>query len=356
MYESESAYVAFYRLSIAKLFKIILVVDNEDRLAGILTLSDFRFQHTGNGMLGDLEDGSVSTGEICNRHYTYLREEQDIYLYGRSLFAQSSIQTIPVIDQHGRPVRLFARWQAFFKEYLESNKLGYPFYAKCIHDAAWYAKGKGYDAISVIEFGVASGRGLIHCELFAMEVEKLTGIRIDVYGFDSAQGLLGSSDHRDMPHVFSEGEYAMNHGMLSGRLQKAKLVLGDICETAISFLKDYTPAPIGAMFIDVDMYTPTAAILEMLLESDEFFLPIVNMYFDDISADYQFQGEWLAVHEFNEKNEHIKISPNDPLINYNIAYPPETYWWASKLKQCLRFAHKNFPRGAERRKQLPLSL
>lgn len=48
---------------------------------------------------------------------------------------------------------------------------------------------EGMSAISVIEFGVAGGNGLLALQEFAVQVEKSTGVEIFVYGFDTAARL-----------------------------------------------------------------------------------------------------------------------------------------------------------------------
>ena len=39
-------------------------------------------------------------------------------------------------------------------------------------------------------------------------------------------------------------------------------------------------------------------------------MPRTCIYFDDISPKYEFQGEALAIKEFNKENEKFKISPD----------------------------------------------
>ncbi len=54
-----------------------------------------------------------------------------------------------------------------------------------ILNAAYLAKALGVGRISLIEFGVAGGNGLVSMELAADRIEKLLGVGIDVYGFDT---------------------------------------------------------------------------------------------------------------------------------------------------------------------------
>jgi hypothetical protein len=43
--------------------------------------------------------------------------------------------------------------------------------------------------VSVFEFGVAGGSGLVSLERVAELVEQKTGVGIDVYGFDTGEGF-----------------------------------------------------------------------------------------------------------------------------------------------------------------------
>ena len=92
------------------------------------------------------------------------------------------------------------------------------------------------------------------------------------------------------------------------QLHDAQLVLGDIRDTAKTFLSEFDPAPI-ARSVDVDLYSPTISILDMLHGDDKWFTPIVTMFFDDVFVNLEFQGESLAIREFNEASQSMKISP-----------------------------------------------
>src|SRR3989442_47546 len=66
---------------------------------------------------------------------------------------------------------------------------------RCRASALWVLCGPGrntgktlgYTRISVLEFGVAGGRGLLNLEYHAQPVESLLSIEIDVYGFDAGE-------------------------------------------------------------------------------------------------------------------------------------------------------------------------
>src|SRR5580693_7656558 len=64
-----------------------------------------------------------------------------------------------------------------------------PHYAYGVYSAADLAKRLGLSAISVIEMGVAGGKGLLALEGIAKRVGDDFAIQIHVTGFDSGQGM-----------------------------------------------------------------------------------------------------------------------------------------------------------------------
>lgn len=350
--KNENICKAFCRIAINKVYKILLVVDKGENLVGVL--SDYDISSTGKLRKAISEDPDITAGDVCTRNFTHLTTKQDKYLYGTRIFAEKTLNEIPIVDSEGIPVEIFGRFQAFFLQFIRENKHLRPHYAKAIGAAGELAIRKGYNRISVIEFGVASGSGLRLAEIYAEEVSHLTGVSIDVYGFDSGVGLKPSKrDYRDVTQAFFEGAFETDIPRLEALLKRARLVVGDICNTVKDFLCDDI-APIGAMLIDVDLYHPTVAILDMLLEDDKYFLPEVFMYFDDIANNWEFQGESLGIKEFNEKSKKAKISPELTLCSHQWYRPPTIYsnglntyhnnCGMERLKVCSRFSHPKFER------------
>ena len=68
-----------------------------------------------------------------------------------------------------------------FEFRMKINALERMHYAYICYNAAKLAKKLNYDRISVIEYGVAGGRGLLILEEYAEEIKKLLNINIDVY-------------------------------------------------------------------------------------------------------------------------------------------------------------------------------
>lgn len=179
------------------------------------------------------------------------------------------------------------------------------------------AKALGVGRVSVIEFGVAGGNGQLALEQIAERMEKVFGVGIDIYGFDSGGGLPASKDPRDVPNLTSEGLYTMDQRKLEERLRRARLVLGPIEDTLGEFLGS-APAPIAFVACDLILYTSTVHALRVLDADPTLLLPRVHWYCDDVLG-FTFgdhNGERLAISEFNATHETRKVSPIYGLKHY----------------------------------------
>ena len=218
-----------------------------------------------------------------------------------------------------------------FRTKVKLKIISRPHYAYYIFNACKLASKLGLKSISVIEFGVASGNGLVCIEEIAAELERLFDIKIEIYGFDSSQGLPKPIDYRDLPYHWKEGFFKMDYEKLKNKLQKTKLVIGDLKDTSKTFFEKYSPAPIGAIFHDLDFYSSTKIALNLFKENNKFFLPRIFNYFDDIVGTEielynDYTGERLAIKEFNDENKDIKISPC-----YNLICQKNTLYWYHQI-------------------------
>jgi hypothetical protein len=163
--------------------------------------------------------------------------------------------------------------------------------------------------VSVIEFGVAGGNGLISLELISADLESVFGVEIDVYGFDVGSGLPEPVDYRDSPNLFQASAFPMDVQKLRARLTRAQLLLGDVSVTVPEFVAS-SPAPIAFIAFDLDMYSSTTEALPVLEAPSEILLPRVYCYFDDTlgMTHSEFAGERLAIHEYNCRHESRKLA------------------------------------------------
>jgi hypothetical protein len=240
-----------------------------------------------------------------------------------------------------------------FWEILSRDTSPYPQYLWGTMCAAGLAAALGYDRITVIEFGVAGGNGLLELERVAGWVERRSGVGIDVVGFDTGTGLPAPQDYRDLPNLWSEGHYGMDPAALQARLSEARLELGAVADTIPAFLAR-RPAPIGFVSFDLDLYSSTLQALGIFETEPASLLPRVVCYFDDIIgfSHGDFTGERLAIREFNGRHQHRKLSPLYGLRHVLM----QDRWWTEMMFMFHDFEHPDYnrPDGTNRRRELPL--
>jgi hypothetical protein len=201
--------------------------------------------------------------------------------------------------------------------------------------------------VSVIEFGVAAGAGLLVLEAYAEELGRRAGIEVEVYGFDTGYGLPAASDYRDLGYVWKRGAYQMDVDGLKAKLKSARLVLGDIRETLAEFLRGEEHAPVGFISFDLDYYSSTRAAFQVFEGPDSGILPRTICYFDDIISDgHQLHcdrvGELLAIREFNEQQQGGEDKPvlaPAGILDANLLFPA---LWMQQIWVYHRFRHRDY--------------
>jgi hypothetical protein len=202
-----------------------------------------------------------------------------------------------------------------FNDKLDYDLFDRPHYAYCLANAARSARALGIEAIAALEFGVAGGRGLLALEALATEVEREYGVRIEIYGFDTGEGLPAPVDYRDLPYVWQTGFFRMDQDKLKQQLKRSQLVLGDVVDTVPKFVASQLKVPVGAIYSDLDFWSSTLASFQVFDAPDALLLPRTFIYFDDIiSADgggilSEDVGQLRAIRDYNEKSEMMKIRP-----------------------------------------------
>jgi hypothetical protein len=191
------------------------------------------------------------------------------------------------------------------------------------------AKVLDIERVSVMEFGVAGGAGLLALEYIAEKIEGLpgVGVGVDVYGFDTGKGLPKPEDYRDCPNLWADGFYAMDKAQLEARLRRARLHLGLVGETVPAFLQT-SFSPVAFISFDVDLYTSTRDALKLLEARHEALLPRIYCYFDDIVgfSFSEYNGERLAIAEFNAAHAGRKVSPLYGLKHFVPATHANSMW------------------------------
>lgn len=194
--------------------------------------------------------------------------------------------------------------------------------AHSILAAADLARELGIRRLTLIEFGVAAGAGLLNmCEI-ARRVTRETGVQFQVVGFDSGKGMPAPESYRDHPEIYQQGDFPMDQAALRKALpENASLVLGELKDTVPAFLRTVSAeAPIGFVVVDVDYYSSTRDALAVFDGTPEQYLPRTLIYLDDLEhpSHNSWCGERGAVLDFNEKHELRKIEQHAFLRGYRI--------------------------------------
>lgn len=219
----------------------------------------------------------------------------------------------------------------------------YPNYAYGVYWSAYLAKQLRLPGITVVEFGVAGGRGLLALEEASIQIEQALGVQIDVVGFDTGAGMPEPVDYRDLPHIWDRGFYKMDFEKLRGQLTKAQLILGDVRETVAQFLASGKLLPLGFIAFDLDYYSSTVAAFEIFSGNATIRLPRIHCYFDDLASHdlgclNEHVGELLAIREFNSTQASQKIAKIEQLrLNR-----PRWEHWQERMYVFHDFAHPKY--------------
>ena len=214
----------------------------------------------------------------------------------------------------------------------------------------------GYASVSVIEFGVASGAGLISMERIAEAAENLIGTRIEVHGFDTGTGIPKTMDYRDCPNIWLDGQFPMDEAALRRELRRAKLHLGCVDKTVPEFVHG-TFAPVAFVSFDLDLYSSTRDALKLFEGEYDWVLPRVVCYFDDIIGHTysDYNGERLAIREFNDRWPMRKLSPIYGL-KYFVPSEEQNSNWPEQIYMAHFFEHPLYNEPDEYRKPMLLGI
>lgn len=205
--------------------------------------------------------------------------------------------------------------------------------------AADYAGERGLDGLTVIEFGVANGEGLLNmCEL-GKRITDITGVNFDIVGFDTGQGLPSPKDFRDHPEYYSQGDFPLQDKevLLRKLPNNARVVYGNIRDTVSGFLTEVR-RPIGFISVDVNYYSSAMDALTIFDGPADLYLPMVIVNFDDIRREghNRYCGEYLAIEEFNAGHDFRKITKFNFLKQRRIFRNAD---WIEQMYHCQIFDH-----------------
>jgi hypothetical protein len=259
----------------------------------------------------------------------YLKKLNQPYIWKRIFYERLSE---PI---HLNVIALFVSLFGSYRTKIDFDLVIRPQHAYSLLTIADQAKLLGYERVSIFEFGVAAGSGLINLQEIAKKITQETGIGFDIYGFDTGSGMPPPESYKDHPEIYQAGDFPMDFEKLSQKLEtNTKLILGPISESMTRFLEmDFSKAPIGFVSIDVDYYSSTVDALKLLSHSAESMLPQVILYLDDLEylSHNSWCGEQAAVNEFTIANPMRPIEKHAFLRGYRIF---KNARWIDHIYQC----------------------
>ncbi|MFC5143549.1 hypothetical protein ACFPP6_02420 [Streptomyces aureoversilis] len=220
-----------------------------------------------------------------------------------------------------------------------------PHYAYGVRRATELAARLGHRGVTVVEFGVAGGNGLLALAEHARYYAAATGVAVRVVGFDSGAGMPAAKDPRDLPYLFGPGFYTMDHDRLRARLGTAELVIGDLAETLPAYLDTHAHLlrdhPVGFVSLDLDYCSSTNTALGLFRgPAHEHLLPRVTCYLDDLPGTIEQIGEAAAIADFNTAHTDRPIGRVLGLRAFTPFDPP----WADQIYVHHRLDHPDYGR------------
>lgn len=172
---------------------------------------------------------------------------------------------------------------------------------------------------AIVECGVFKGCSLIR---FAMFRQVLGDVAVkQIIGFDTFGSFPETAYEPDMPlrkrHLDLCGPESISRTQLLEVMRRhnlqenVELVEGDILTTLPAYLKAMPSLEVALLNLDVDIYEPSKAVLEMLYPR---LVPGGILLLDDYKV---FPGETKAVDDFfADKRVEIQRSPYGPTPHY----------------------------------------
>lgn len=213
-------------------------------------------------------------------------------------------------------------------------------HAYAILNLADQAKSLGYERATIIEFGVASGAGLLNLQRLAERITKATRIGFDIYGFDTGTGMPPPRSYKDHPELYQAGDFPMVFDALAKNLnENTHLIIGPLADTIVEFSsRDFSKAPIGFISIDVDYYSSSVEALKVLNTDARNLFPRIIVWLDDIGnlSHNSRCGELAAIIEFSDQHPMRPIEKHPSLRNHRIF---KNAPWIDHIYQCHALDH-----------------
>ena len=280
---------------------------------------------------------------------SFLKKLRYAYVWKRILYERL---TEPL---HLNMLSAFAGVFGSLRTKIDFDLINRPQHAYSLLKCADRAVRLGLRSVTVIEFGVAAGTGLMNIAEIAEKISLLTGVSFDIVGFDTGKGMPSPNDYRDHPDLYQEGDFAIDVKLVRENLPtNVELIVGELADTLPEFMKRLSPqSPLAFVSIDVDYYSSTRSALEVFKGQSDCYLPWVVVYVDDLEDESHntYCGELLALREFNHETALRKIEKHPFLRSYRLL---KNARWIDHIFTLHGFDHSFRNEPAVRRKQVNL--
>ena len=204
----------------------------------------------------------------------------------------------------------------------------------------------GVGRLVFIEFGVASGAGLLNICRLSQALSRHYDLPYRVVGFDTGAGMPRPVDYRDHPEKYLDGDFVPhdNEALQRSLPDNARILYGPIAETVGSLDGQLEPGDvIGFVSVDVDYWSSTHDCLKLFDNGALAFLPRTPVYFDDVNNidHHPFAGELLAIAEFNDAHQSAKLAKMNQIRNWRLF---KNALWLDQLYWYLDLGHRYFTR------------
>jgi hypothetical protein len=215
---------------------------------------------------------------------------------------------------HLNVISLFVAAFGSYRTKISFDLIPRQYHAYGVLRAADLARSMGVKAVSMVEFGVGEGTGLVNLCKISERVKAITGIDFAIVGFDTGVGMPPPQDYRDHPDLYQEGDFPM---IDQGRLVKslpsnARIIFGRLEDTVPAFAETLSSeCPLGFVIVDSDYYSSARAALALLSHPDPTkYLPLPCVHVDNIIGETHndWCGELLAVRDFNDSHPKRKLA------------------------------------------------
>lgn len=247
----------------------------------------------------------------------------------RATAAPGGFQTAQEREVPGRLAAIFDR----SSDDLSTRLANFPRYARRQQVTRWAALYELFKLIlpvkgSIVECGVFRGFSFMTLAQLSAALEP-TNLTRRLYGFDTFAGFpaVGGEDGAHLTGAQPGDLYADSHAELTdllevydsdrflGHLPKAHLIRGDVAETIPRFLNEHQHLVVSLLFLDLDLFEPTALALRTFLPR----MPKGSVLAFDELDNPMWPGETLAaLEEIGLRDIRLRRFEFDPYISYAV--------------------------------------